>query len=208
MDLPPTIHAIQLNPADVALVEAFADPRALSTVSHASVEEFLGGYAAGDAACVVLGSDATGEASLAALGQVRQHPVFAPVIVVTEAPSVELAVRAMQMGAAAVLSRPVNAPALEAELTRALEVDARERAVRARREIIAARLAALTEREREVLTRLMEGMANKNIAAELQIGLRTVELRRAKILKKLGAKSVAEMVRLVVLAEPERLWRE
>ena len=208
MDLPHTIHAIQLDPADVTLVNSFAGGRGLAAASHASIQDFLHAYRPGEAAVVVLNLGAAEEDALAALGQLRERGVLAPAIAVAEAPSTELTVGAMQRGAVSVLPRPLDRSALERELARALEMEEQERAIRARRETIASRLASLNEGEREVLTRLMAGTANKKIAAELRIGLRTVELRRAKILKKLGAKSLAEMVRLVVLAEPERLYGE
>jgi FixJ family two-component response regulator len=129
-----------------------------------------------------------------------------PVVVLADRPSVAFDVRAMQRGAAAVLENPAQRPLLEEAVDDALRQDAAQRRDRFAREKTASRLATLNEGEREVLHRLMAGMANKNIAADLKLGLRTVELRRAKILKKLGAKSLAEMVRVVVLADPQR-WQ-
>jgi FixJ family two-component response regulator len=206
MEFPRTIHAIQLDPDDLTLVNSFARNRGLEAAAHTSVHEFLNAYRPGESGFAML--KLAGEEGLGALGDLRERGALLPVVVVAEAPSTELTVGAMQKGAAALLAHPLAPTALERELTRILELEEQQRSVRVQRETTAARLASLNEGEREVLARLMAGMANKNIAAELHIGLRTVELRRAKILKKLGAKSLAELVRLVLLAEPERLYRE
>jgi FixJ family two-component response regulator len=202
MELPYTIHLIQLDAGEATLVYAFARNRGVEATLHLSVHEFLQACPGESAAVLSLGA----EKCLLALELLRKHRPLIPVVVVAEAPSTELTVAAMQRGAAAVLSRPLDRAALERELDRVLQIHQEQRSIRAQREKIAARLASLNEGEHDVVARLMAGMANKNIAAELHIGLRTVELRRAKILKKLGARSLAEMVRLVLLAEPERLY--
>jgi FixJ family two-component response regulator len=206
MELAEKIHTIQLDPADQTLVNSLAQNRA--AVSHASMRDFLERYRPGDSGCVLLKLPSHGEEDLAPLEQLRAQGILLPVIAVVDDPSTELTVGAMRRGADSVLSTPLGRASLQRELNRALDLNERQRAIRRQRETIAAALASLNEGERAVLARLMSGMANKNIAAELQIGLRTVELRRAKILKKLGARSLAEMVRLVLLAEPERLYPE
>lgn len=114
----------------------------------------------------------------------------------------------MHQGAAWLFEKPLTRESLEPVLDDVLQREQKDRQARRLRETTLARIATLTEGERDVLQRLMAGMANKNIAADLQLGLRTVELRRAKILKKLGARSLAEMVRLVVLADPTYAYGE
>jgi FixJ family two-component response regulator len=206
METPQTLHTIQLHPTELSLVEALAASRSLAVASYSTVEEFLNAYRPCLAGCVLFDLAAANEEALPKFEQLRQRGRGLPVIVLADRPSVALAVRAMQRGAAAVLEKPTPQPLFEEAVEDALRREAEQRRLRVARETTASRLETLNEGEREVLHRLMAGMANKNIAADLKLGLRTVELRRAKILKKLGARSLAEMVRLVVLAEPER-WQ-
>ncbi|MBW3597361.1 MAG: LuxR C-terminal-related transcriptional regulator [Planctomycetes bacterium] len=172
--------------------------------SHDSVDAFLRAYR-GQSGCVLLDIDAAGEDGPTMLEQLASRAMLLPVIVLSHDPGVSQTVRLMQAGAAAVLEKPVDGSELDAALDRALRRDEEQREIRERREELVGRFGALTEGEREVLERLIAGKANKNIAADLQMGLRTVELRRAKILKKTGAKSLAELVRLAMIAHPDWL---
>ena len=121
-----------------------------------------------------------------------------PVIVVTGHGHVPLAVRAMKAGAVDFLEKPYDEEVLLASIRRALaeaEEDSERSALAHKAE---ARIASLTEREREVLDLLAAGKANKVIAYELDISPRTVEIHRARVMEKMRAKSLAELVRMVV----------
>lgn len=121
-----------------------------------------------------------------------------PVIVVTGHGDVPLAVRAMKAGAVDFLEKPYDEAVLLASIRRALAAaeEASERAASLHE--AEARIATLTEREREVLDLLTAGKANKVIAYELDISPRTVEIHRARVMEKMRAKSLAELVRMVV----------
>jgi FixJ family two-component response regulator len=202
MQLPRTIFTVQLEPATLSLINAFARNHGASAAPFASAEELLRTSMTGRAGCVVLGLTPQGDGDwLRPLTVLQKAGVLLPTIVLLDQPSVALAVSAMRQGALSVLEAPPDPAALEQALQDALAEDLRTRIARQQREDIITRLSTLTEGERDVLHRLLAGMANKNIAADLQLGLRTVELRRAKILQKLGARSLAEMVRLVTLAD-------
>jgi FixJ family two-component response regulator len=83
-------------------------------------------------------------------------------------------------------------------IKKALARDAEARAARARRTQVEARIAALTDRERDVLRRVLEGKQNKVIAAELDISMKTVEVHRSKVMEKMAVGSVAELVQLTL----------
>jgi FixJ family two-component response regulator len=126
--------------------------------------------------------------------------VIVPFIIVTAYGSVKTAVRAMQEGAVVFLEKPCPDETLWPSVLRALDWSERhKRALETRR-----RIARLTDSERAVLVRIVDGKANKEIQRELEIGLRTVELRRAKVMKAIGAHNIAELVRLTFEAEQIR----
>jgi FixJ family two-component response regulator len=111
---------------------------------------------------------------------------------------VPTAVNAIKGGAVDFIQKPFDYREALAIVRRALERDAQGQDRRARREQLAGRLAALTERERGVLQRVIEGKANKVIAAELEISVKTVEAHRAKVMEKMGVDSVAELVQRII----------
>lgn len=133
--------------------------------------------------------------------QALQAQTDLPVIAIAESPSTVDAVEAMKQGAYDVLALPDQAADLPRVIRQALS---RGSEAAQRRQVISTlrhRLSQLTTAENQVLDAMLEGMANKQIAQALQIGLRTVELRRSKIMKKMEAKSLAELVKFVCQAK-------
>lgn len=128
---------------------------------------------------------------------VRRH-VTLPVIFITGHGDVPMAVEAMRAGAMDFIQKPFNDDELIRRVQKALEEDASERELLQRRAEIERRWTELTPREREIARRIAEGQPNKVVASELEISGRTVELHRARILQKMGVRSVAQLVRMVV----------
>ena len=199
MEFRQTIQTVLPERAALSLAESFARDRGIALESHASVEALLRAPVA-ELGVVLLDVGAGGEEEV--FQTLERLAKRAPVVVLAESPNLRSVVRWMQAGAASVLEKPVAREELESELEVALRRDAEEREVRRHEEELQARFATLTEGEEQVLEQLVTGLANKNIAADMQIGLRTVELRRSKILKKTGARSLAELVRLALIAHP------
>ncbi len=123
-----------------------------------------------------------------------------PIIVVTGHGDVPLAVRAMKAGAVDFIEKPFASTAIIDSLARAFArlaaPDSRDPTTVA----AAARLASLSPREREVLVGLLDGLPNKSIAYDLAISPRTVEIHRARVMDKMGARSLSELVRLALAA--------
>ena len=197
-----TIQTVHLDRAALSAAESFARDRGIALESHSSVDSLFRAPRV-ESGVVVLDVGAGGEGEV--LQVLNQLAKLAPVIVLAESPRVRSVVRWMQAGAASVLEKPVAGEELESELDAALRRDAEQREAQHKAEELRARFSTLTEGEQQVLEQLVIGLANKNIAVDLQIGLRTVELRRSKILKKTGAKSLAELVRLAMIAHPRWL---
>jgi two-component system response regulator FixJ len=124
-----------------------------------------------------------------------------PVIFITGHGDVPMAVEAMRAGALDFIQKPFNDDELIRRVQKALEQDARERELLGRREEIQGRWNALTARERDIARRIVTGKANKVVAAELGISIRTVELHRARILQKMDVRAVAQLALMLARLE-------
>jgi two-component system response regulator TtrR len=121
-----------------------------------------------------------------------------PIVFVTGHGDVPAAVSAIKGGAVDFIQKPFSHREVLSIIEKAFQRDAEIRERRIRQSRIAGRLATLTEREQEVLQRVIEGKPNKIIAAELDISMKTVEFHRAKVMEKMGVTSVAELVLIAV----------
>jgi two-component system response regulator TtrR len=124
-----------------------------------------------------------------------------PIIFVTGHGDVPMAVAALQRGACDFIEKPFNDEELLSRVRRALEVDAANDARRKRDGDIARRLEQLTQREREVMRLVVAGRLNKQIADDLQISMKTVEAHRARVMEKMGVRTLAELVKAVMAVD-------
>jgi two-component system response regulator FixJ len=131
------------------------------------------------------------------LHRVRQRACWLPAIVITGHGDVPLAVEAMKAGAIDFIEKPFDEQAILAAVETAIERGAGEDGDAA---AVAARLASLSQRERQVLDGLIAGQPNKTIASELGISPRTVEVYRANLMAKMEAKSLSELIRMAIAA--------
>jgi FixJ family two-component response regulator len=119
-----------------------------------------------------------------------------PIVFLTGHGDIHASVHAMKAGAVDFLTKPIDKDRLFAAIDRALELDAAQRQVRAACGMIGQRLAQLTPRERQVMEHVVHGRLNKQIAASLGTGEKTIKVHRARMMWKMGARSVAELVQL------------
>ena len=129
--------------------------------------------------------------------------VTLPVIIMTGHGDVSLAVQAMKAGAVDFIEKPFEKAVLISAIDQALDQLKRSAASRERSDEALVRLQALTPREREVLDGLAKGLPNKTIAYDLGISPRTVEIHRANLMSKLGARSLSEALRLAFAAQQQ-----
>ena len=120
-----------------------------------------------------------------------------PVVILTHTPTVDGVVAAMRAGAGNLIEFPCSDEQYEQVIRGALDDGARMYPKVVRAHESRSRLSKLSADEQAILDKLMDGRSNKAIASTLQMGLRTVELRRARLLQKTGSKNLAELVRLV-----------
>lgn len=149
--------------------------------------------------CLVTDIRMPGMTGLELQERMRSEGSSIPTIVLTGHGDVPGAVRALKGGALDFLQKPYEPDVLLVRIAEALEEDARTRKARERAAEVEGRLSQLTPREREVMSLVIEGKANKVIAIDLGISERTVELHRGRVMHKLGARSVPDLIRKVGL---------
>jgi two-component system response regulator FixJ len=151
--------------------------------------------------CIVTDIRMPGMSGVDLLRQLRQNGNAVPVIIITGHGEVPLAVEAMKLGAVDFIEKPFEEETLLSAVNTALKQRATADEARAERAAVAARLATLSARERQVLERLVSGSPNKTIAYDLGISPRTVEVYRANLMTKMNASSLSDLVRMALLAD-------
>ena len=155
---------------------------------------FLKGYAPGVPGCLVVDLDMPGMSGLDLQQTLKANGVQLPVIFLSGRADVPKAVRAVKEGAIDFIEKPFDYKRVVALVEECLARDAAERASQERRRACCERLAQLTQREREVLDLVVAGRMNREVAEALDISIKTVEAHRARIMEKLEAHSLAELV--------------
>jgi two-component system, LuxR family, response regulator FixJ len=170
----------------------------IAVQTFATAGEFIGAFQDGGPACLILDVRLPGMSGLELQAYLREKGVGIPIVFVTGHGDVETAVSAFKGGAVDFIQKPFSYRDVLSIIKRAFARDSEICEQRAQHSLIAGRLAALTEREREVMTRVVEGKSNKVIACELAISVKTVESHRARVMEKTGAASVAALVQLLM----------
>ena len=170
----------------------------LSATALVSAQEFLASYDPLQPGCLVLDVRMPGMSGLELQQQLNLRGAVIPVIFITGHGDVPMAVAAMQQGAFDFLQKPFRDQDLMDRIQRALEKDRANRAELGERSLIRQHHETLTPREREVLALVTSGKANKVMAADLGLSQRTIEIHRARVMEKMGASSLAHLVRMVL----------
>jgi FixJ family two-component response regulator len=164
--------------------------------SYNSPQEFLAGHDVSVPGCAVLDVSMPGLDGLQLQQALATGESHRPVIFVTGRGDVPTSVRAMKAGAIDFLTKPVASEDLLAAVARAVEQDTKARRLEADLVLIRARVATLTPREREVLTHVVAGRLNKQIAGDLGTAEKTIKVHRGRMMEKLGVRTVADLVRM------------
>jgi FixJ family two-component response regulator len=170
----------------------------LATTGFTSAQEFLDQYNPRQPGCLVLDVRMPGMSGLELQQSLNLSGATIPVIFITGHGDVPMAVEAMQHGAFDFLQKPFREHLLIERIQCALEQDRASREELTQLERIRRHLESLTPREREVLDLVTAGKPNKIMAVELGVSQRTVELHRARVMEKMGATSLAQLVRMVM----------
>ena len=177
------------------------EANSMRVVAYGSAESFLTGYQPATVpSCIVLDVRMPGISGLELYEKIVQMPNPPPVIFVTGHGDIPMAVDALKKGAADFIEKPFNDKEVVALIEQCLEKDRGTFARRQQQAGIAQRLEQLTGREREVMELVVAGRLNKQIADDLGISIKTVEVHRARVMEKMAANSVAELVQSVMAA--------
>ena len=170
----------------------------LAVETFGSGQEFLDAYDPDKPGCVVLDVRMPQSSGLELQKKLLARGLDIPVIIVSAYGSVPVAVEAMKAGAVDFIEKPFSDQALLDRIHQAIAKDQEVRRRKAKRAEVAARVEVLTAREREVMDLVVVGKATKQIAIDLRISPKTVEAHRARIMQKMAADSLAELVQMAV----------
>jgi two-component system, LuxR family, response regulator FixJ len=169
--------------------------------TYASATDFLAKMSPNESGCVVTDVRMPGMSGIDFLAHMAARRLALPIIVITAHADVPLAVQAMKLGAVDLIEKPFRSDELISIVRNALDRERDDVSRDGARAEFQARLAALSPRETEVLSRLVDGRSNKVIAQELGISPRTVEVHRANVMRKTKAANFSELIRTYLGAE-------
>ena len=202
-DMPrPTIFVVDDEGSVRESMRGLLNEEGWSVDVYSNGEAFLEAYRPGREACLVVDARMPCMSGLELLERLKTKGGGPPAIMITGQADIRLAVRAMRAGAMAFLEKPIQYDELVVNIERALELARTSTALSSLREAAARRIAALTSRERQVVEMVVEGNPNKQIAYVLGISQRTVETHRATAMKKIGARSLSELIHLTIAGSP------
>jgi two-component system response regulator FixJ len=199
VDRAQTVHIIDDDGLVRHSIALFLESVGFETRTYSSAQAFIDAIDRTTDGCIVTDVRMPEMNGIDLLIKLHQSGVTLPVIVISGHADVALAVHAMKQGAIDFIEKPFHADSLIAAVRRAFE-----RSMVAPADPLTARISALSARENEVLNGLLQGKSNKAIGRDLNISERTVECHRANVMRKTGAGSIAELVRMAVASDRPR----
>jgi two-component system, LuxR family, response regulator FixJ len=190
----PTVYIVDDDKAVRESLAFLVSSVNLPVEAFASADEFLDALGDAPAGCALIDVRMPGTSGLQLQEALRDRAANLVVIIVTAHADVPMAIRAMKAGAMDFIEKPFNDQHVLEMISKAMEKSARARRKMAKSDEIRRRYDSLTAREREVFQGLIAGLPNKTIAADLGLSQKTVEIHRAKVMRKMQAKSFAELV--------------
>lgn len=191
-----TVFLVDDDEALCAATTRLLDAHGFAVRSFLSAESFMASFAPGTPGCLLLDLRMPGKSGLELQQWLGENKVEIPIVFLTGHADVPTSVFAMKKGAVDFLQKPAREEDLIAALERALAKDVSARRHSGERAELQRRYETLTPREREVFVEIVAGQRNKQAAHSLGIAERTVKLHRSRVLEKMGADSLAELVRM------------
>jgi two-component system response regulator FixJ len=195
-DVLPTIYVVDDDDGMRRALDTLLSTVGYKTAVFSRPSEFLSQFKPEVHSCLVLDIRMPEMSGLEVQQQLNRRGSMLPVIFITGHGDVPMAVQAMKEGAFEFIQKPFRDQDLLDRINHALKQDADNRTNAARRSEVQHRVESLTPREKQVMNFIVDGSANKVIAIDLGLSERTVEIHRAKVMEKMGARSVAHLVKL------------
>jgi two-component system, LuxR family, response regulator FixJ len=195
----PTVYVVDDDDGMRSALAALLTTVGYKTAIFGRPSEFLARFRPDVPGCLVLDIRMPEMSGLDLQQQLNRGGVMLPVIFITGHGDVPMAVQAMKAGAFQFIQKPFRDQELLDHINHALRHDAENRRDLARRVDVQRRLESLTPRERQVMMLVADGAANKVMAIDLGLSERTVEIHRAKVMEKMGARSVAHLVKMQLM---------
>jgi len=192
----PSVFLVDDDPGVLKALSRVLREEGWSVETFESAEAFLAQHDPNREGCLVLDVTMPGLDGLELQGRLAAAGQGLPIVFVTGHGDIPMSVRAIKAGATDFLTKPVQANTLLVAVRSAIEQDAVTRALRADIDQLRQRFASLTPREREVLASLAAGKLNKQIAADLGVVEQTVKFHRARIMERMQAKTIAELMHI------------
>lgn len=202
MPLDAVVHLIDDDEAVRQAIAFLLTTSGFAVRVHESALAFLDALPSVQPGCIVTDVRMPGMDGLTLQRELKARGIELPVIVMTGHGDVQLAVEAMKAGAIDFIEKPFDDESLLSAIRVAIDRHAKDFRRGDEVEAIKARLGTLSPREQEVLDGLLAGLPNKTIAHDLKISARTVEVHRANMMARMGARSLAELVRMVFVVHP------
>ncbi|MCA9753123.1 MAG: response regulator transcription factor [Gemmatimonadetes bacterium] len=196
----PIVWVVDDDEAVRGALELLFESVSMPVASFASAQEFLERYDVKRPGCLVLDLRMPGMSGLELQEELNRRGSDLGIVFVTGHGDVPVAVSAMRAGAVDFLQKPFRDEDLLSRVRRAMERGVTAHDEHAQRDQVRERLARLTPREREVMRHVISGKPNKAVAMDLGVSERTVEIHRARVMQKMKAGSLAELVRLALAA--------
>jgi len=168
---------------------------------YASADDFLHNQASNETSCMLLDVRMPGMSGLELQKELQRRTIFIPIVIITGHGDIDMAVQAMKAGAIDFIEKPFNDDSLLNAIEKAVNTNQNHLDKKVIQAKIQQHLQQLTPREHEVMEMVTQGYANKKIATDLGVTTKTIEAHRAKVMEKMQAASLAELVRMSVLAE-------
>lgn len=173
----------------------------LSAKSYASADDFLDNYPTDCNGCLIVDIRMPGMSGIDLQKHLQSIGCHLPLIFITGHGDIPMAVEAMRNGAVDFLQKPFRDQDLLDQVNAALTMQADNQNTESKKQAILDRISSLTPRESEVMQRIVNGDANKVIAIDLDLSQRTVEIHRARVMQKMQARSLAQLVKMVIAAD-------
>lgn len=194
----PTVFLVDDDHAVRDALELLLDAAAFKTASFENAHAFLDAYTHNQAGCLVLDIRMPDMSGMELQDALAEKGITLPIIFLTGHGNVPMSARAFRSGAIDFMEKPFDESALLERIREAIQLDLSNRDTASKRKSARERLTTLTQREQQVMLLVVAGKVNKEIATELNLSHRTVEIHRGRVMEKTGAGSLTRLIELAV----------